>query len=166
LGTLVQVFFFALLAVAVGAIIYLLAQAFAARRKREDSSRETVADGDAAAVESLPVPATARRGDLLAEARRHYAAGNFALAIIYLFSFQLVQLDKRQIIHLAKGKTNRQYLREIGPRAGLATLVEQTMVIFEDVFFGNHGLERDRFESCWGRLGEFESLVGEGVASG
>ena len=54
--------------------------------------------------------------DLLAEARRHYQAGNYGAAIVYLFSFQLVQLDRRQIIQLAKGKTNRQYLREVGPR--------------------------------------------------
>ncbi len=79
----------------------------------------------------------AGRLDLLAEARRHYQAGNYGAAIVYLFSFQLVQLDKRQIIRLAKGKTNRQYLREVGPRAALLRLVEQTMVAFEDVFFGN-----------------------------
>ena len=35
--------------------------------------------------------------------------------MIYLFSHQLVQLDRHQIIRLAKGKTNRQYLREVGP---------------------------------------------------
>ena len=58
----------------------------------------------------------AGRLDLLAEARRHYQAGNYGAAIVYLFSFQLVQLDQRQIIRLAKGKTNRQYLREVGPR--------------------------------------------------
>ena len=83
--------------------------------------------------------------------------------IIYLFGFQLVQLDKQQIIRLTKGKTNRQYLREVGPRKALQRLVEQTMVAFEDVFFGNHTLDRARFESCWSRLDEFQSLSAEGA---
>ena len=126
------------------------------------------------------------RGNLLDEARRHWQEGDFAQAIIYLFSFQLVHLDKQQIIRLNKGKTNRQYLREIGHgaaawatlaaapqveppapvfpqlRGRLQGLVEQTMFVFEDVFFGNRALERARFEACWSRVDEFQSLRREG----
>jgi hypothetical protein len=36
------------------------------------------------------------------------------------------------------------------------------MIAFEDVFFGDHPLERARFESCWLRLGEFETLIADG----
>ena len=89
------------------------------------------------------------RSNLLEEARRQYEAGNFAEAIIYLFSYQLVELDKSQLIRLAKGKTNRQYLREIGARPRLAALLNHTMIAFEDVFFGDHDLDRERFEKCW-----------------
>ena len=35
------------------------------------------------------------------------------------------------------------------------------MVAFEDVFFGNRQLPRGRFESCWTRLEEFETLAAE-----
>jgi len=70
----------------------------------------------------------------------------------------LIQLDKQQIIRLAIGKTNRQYLREVGPPSALGRLLEETMVAFEDVFFGNRRLERARFEACWSRLPEFEAL--------
>ena len=40
-------------------------------------------------------------------------------------------------------------------------LIEQTMVTFEEAFFGNRAIDRVRFESCWTRLGEFETLAGE-----
>ena len=40
-------------------------------------------------------------------------------------------------------------------------LVEQTMVAFEDAFFGHHPLDQTRFESCWFRLGEFDILNAE-----
>ena len=65
-------------------------------------------------------------------------------------------------IRLTKGKTNRQYLREVGARISLRQLVEQTMIAFEDAFFGRHPLDQTRFESCWFRLGEFDKLNAEG----
>ncbi len=85
-------------------------------------------------IESLPFPIAVGRLNLLDEARRLYQQGEFAKAIVYLFSYQLVELDKRHRIRLTKGKTNRQYLREVGPRITLRELVEQTMIAFEDAF--------------------------------
>lgn len=119
---------------------------------------------DAARVEALPFRITKGALDLLGEARRLYEQGNYAEAIVYLFSYQLVEMDKHQVVRLSKGKTNRQYLRELSRRRTLRQLVEQTMVAFEDVFFGNHELSRHRFESCWRRLDEFGRLVQQGTA--
>ena len=113
-------------------------------------------------VEALPPAARRARGDLLGEAQRCYAEGRFAEAVVYLFSYQLVQLDKHDLIRLAKGKTNRQYLGEIAAHQPLRRLVEQSMHTFEDVFFGGRSLGRSGFESCWNRLGEFQQLVAEG----
>ena len=98
--------------------------------------------------------------DLLAAARRHYAAGNLTRAIVCYFGYQLVELDRRQIIFLTQGKTNRQYLRELGQRTQLRQLVNQSMVVFEDAFFGHHAPPPERFEACWSRLAEFQKLVG------
>ena len=110
-------------------------------------------------VEALPFMRQRSLDDLLGQARQHYLAANYDEAIIYLFSYQLVELDRRNLIRLAVGKTNRQYLRELRGRGTLAGLVEHTMVAFEDVYFGGHRLTRQRFESAWDRLPEFESLV-------
>ncbi|MEK6236617.1 MAG: DUF4129 domain-containing protein, partial [Planctomycetales bacterium] len=114
-------------------------------------------------VEALPVRVSRDVDDLLAEAKRHYENGNFREAIVYLYSHQLVTLDKHHVIRLAKGKTNRQYAREIlrGGQQGLSDLLEGTLVAFEDVFFGNHAIDRERFESCWTRLPEFDRLLRE-----
>ena len=112
-------------------------------------------------VEALPFMADRSHGDLLGDAKRHYQQGNFSEAIIYLFSYELVQLDKSSLIHLAKGKTNRQYLREVSRVQQLRRLLESTMITFEDVFFGQHPLDRHGFEACWNRLSEFEALVSQ-----
>ena len=148
------------IALLLSALIYLLGQAYL-HRQQDEAAAGPSASGDADRIESLPLVVANGRLDLLAEARRHLQHADYARAIVYLFAFQLLQLDKRQIIRLSKGKTNRQHLREIGPRWALRRLVEQTMVIFEEVFFGNRALERAGFESCWARLAEFESLAAE-----
>jgi len=150
------------------AVAYLLYRFYRSRQGQFgfwsfDGDDEEDDGSDADRIEALPFAIDSGRLDLLGEARRHYQQGNYRQAIIYLFSYQLVQLDRQQIIRLTKGKTNRQYMREVGRRTSLRRLVEQTMVAFEDVFFGNHALERPRFESCWSRLDEFQSLLGEGA---
>ncbi len=162
-GTVMELAAWTALVVVLCVSAYLL---FRAYRERESLSKRSGKnaqsdDGDEERVGALPFPVKRGRMNLLEEAREHYRQGDYAQAIIYLFSFQLVQLDRRQIIRLSKGKTNRQYLREVGARRVLGRLVEQTMVTFEDVFFGNHPLDRPGFESCWSRLDEFESLSAE-----
>jgi hypothetical protein len=100
-------------------------------------------------LEDLPFPLEPIDGDLLSAARRASEHGKYDHAIVLLFSYQLLELDRRQRIRLAKGKTNRQYLRELGARPQLAELLTTSMVAFEDVFFGGHSLDRERFEGCW-----------------
>jgi hypothetical protein len=143
------------------ALVYLLIRAFLGRERRKSDEIEE-SPGGADRVEALPLPVAGRHLDLLAEARRCRQEGDYARAIIYLFSHQLLQLDKHGRIHLARGKTNRQYLREIRPWPSLGGLVQQTTLIFEEVFFGHHAIERPAFEACWLRLEEFERLVQSG----
>lgn len=114
---------------------------------------------DAERIAALPFRVDRRTLDLLEEARRHYQAGRYSQAIVYLFSHELVELDKRQFLRLAKGKTNRQYLREVPSTGPLRGLLEQSMVAFEDAFFGDHALDRARFEACWNRVAEFNRLT-------
>ena len=115
-------------------------------------------------LESLPFASRGPSTDLLDEARRCYEAGDYGQAIIFLYSYQLLQLDRHQVIRLARGKTNRQYLREVRQRAGLLPLLERTMVAFEEVFFGRHRLERARFESCWEQLDSFHQHLEQAAA--
>lgn len=152
-----------ILAILLGALIYFLIRT-AMNREAESETKSASGEEDRRRSEALPLPADAPQGNLLALTRENYAAGRYAQAIIYLFSHQLAELDRRHRIRLSKGKTNRQYLRELGSHDTLRRLVEQTMVAFEDVFFGHRNLDRARFETCWSRLGEFEAMIAEGAA--
>jgi len=151
-----------LLAVLLGAILYHLLRYFHDRLgKARERTAEDGADREPVQIELLPVAPQRFRGDLLAEATRLYEAGDFAQAVLYLFSYELAQLDKNQLIHLGKGKTNRQYLRELPRIAGLRRLLERTMVAFEDVFFGHRPLGRAQFEACWADVPQFEAFLRE-----
>jgi len=115
-------------------------------------------------IEALPYLRERSQDDLLAQARRQYQEGNYSEAIIYLYSHELVELDRSATIRLAKGKTNRQYLREAARMRSMKGLLERTMVTFEDVFFGRRTLDRTGFEACWNQLSEFETLVTQAQA--
>jgi hypothetical protein len=160
LGTFFQVLGLGLLTLIIAGVIALLVKSFMQGEQAQTQGIKFVdTSADVDKVEDLPFQLKKPSGDFLSEARRLYEAGKYSEAIVYLFSYQLVALDKRHVIHLAKGKTNRQYLRETRSREPIKQLLQGTMISFEDVFFGHHDLSRDRFEECWNRLDEFHQQL-------
>jgi hypothetical protein len=108
-------------------------------------------------LEELPFELSPPEEGLLAAARRAYEAGDFSRAIILLYSHQLIELDRHDAIHLTKGKTNRQYLRELRPHGGAQALLATSMVAFEDAFFGGQSPSRERLDHCFRRALELLS---------
>jgi hypothetical protein len=162
--TSLQVIFWALIVALFVWMVYLLTRVFLGRESvgaiASEESQHIEAGATADRIENLPFEVRRPLGDLLSEARRLYQQGDFGQAVVYYFSYLLVELDRRQVIRLTRGKTNRQYLREIRRQRGeVAGLVERTMIAFEDVFFGDHLLDRERFESCWNGLEEFQKQL-------
>jgi hypothetical protein len=139
-------------------IVYFLVHAYR-RNAGQKRTKQEEPVGTIDRIEALPIPLPSIRTDLLAEARRCYEDGNYAQAIAYYFSYQLVRLDRRHVIRLDRGKTNRQYLREVGRQPAIRSLLEQTMTTFEEVYFGHRPIDRAQFETCWSRLDEFEHLI-------
>lgn len=164
LGEVLQLLGWAGIALLLGLIVWLLAVAWRVHGDTLADRAGSPARAGPNHVEALPLPPGSTGVGLLDEARRLYERGDFSRAVVCLFAHQLLELDRVQIIRLARGKTNRQYLREVGRHTALRHLVEQTMVAFEDVFFGNRSLDRARFEACWNRLPEFEALSQGGTA--
>jgi hypothetical protein len=136
--------------------VFLQHESFA---RPEVSATGSLRPAEADRIDSLPFQLGRPQVDLLEAAKRLYSEGRYGDAIIYLYSYQLLELDKHQVIRLARGKTNRQYLREIRGRPALRNLLAETLVAFEDVFFGNRQLGQQQFESCWHRLDQFHSEI-------
>jgi hypothetical protein len=166
LTPILEVIGWIILVVVIFGLIYFLAKAvmWGEWRSGVAGSSEDPLHGDIDRIEALPFQLQRPKTDLLAEARRCYEAGQFSEAMVYLYSYQLVELDRHQLIRLSKGKTNRQYLRELRPRRGLSDLLFRSMIAFEDVFFGRHLIDRDRFETCWRGLDEFHQHLAQTAA--
>lgn len=128
---------------------------------RQPAARE---DAEAArslaqSVAQLPFQVDARDDDFRSLAAKAYQANDYRQAIVWLFSHVLVSLDQRDLIRLKKGKTNRQYLRELAGDRELSNYYADVMLPFEATFFGDKDLDRDQFEACWNRLDHFEQQI-------
>lgn len=143
-------------------LVWMVIRAFLNREAKNAKESESLGDDEAESSE-LPTDALPKkpppRGGLLDEARRLYEAGRYSEAIVYLYSHELLKLDQAELIRLARGKTNRQYLRELSSQPELYKILEQTLVAFEDAYFGERELDRARFESVWTQIDRFNKLL-------
>ena len=113
----------------------------------------------AESIRHLPFEMDVTQGDFRQQAQTAYQAGDFRKALIFLFSHVLVTLDQEKLVRLKKGKTNRQYLRELSPSPPLVGYYGDVMVPFEQTFFGDYPITKDVFEQCWQGLNEFQDSV-------
>ncbi len=143
-----------------GLLIWAFFRIESRSRKRLD---EAPARSLAESIEQLPFQVDDVVGDFRALAQTAYAEGDYQRAITFLFSHVLVTLDQNGLIRLRKGKTNRQYLRELQSHSSLSNFYRSVMVPFEDTFFGDHELSQHEFEACWNRLDGFQDGVNQTV---
>ena len=113
----------------------------------------------AESIRHLPFEMDVKKGDFRQQAQAAYQAGDFRMALVFLFSHVLVTLDQAKLVRLKKGKTNRQYLRELSPSKSLVNYYGDVMVPFEQTFFGDYPITKDVFEDCWKGLDEFQNSV-------
>ena len=128
---------------------------------KQPSAREGTESGRSLAqsVAQLPFQVEIGNDDFRSLAAKAFHANDYRQAIIWLFSHVLISLDQKNLIRLKKGKTNRQYLRELADERQLSSYYADVMVPFEATFFGDKDLNREQFASCWDGLSHFEQQV-------
>jgi hypothetical protein len=128
---------------------------------KQPSAREETKSGRSLAqsVAQLPFQVEVGDEDFRSLAAKAFHANDYRQAIIWLFSHVLISLDQKNLIRLKKGKTNRQYLRELASERQLSSYYADVMVPFEATFFGDKDLNREQFASCWDGLNHFEQQV-------
>lgn len=130
-----------LLAVAVLIILWLIIRTMQQRDPEWQAAKAKPQPGtltSVARLTDLPVELSPRVTNMQDEARRLAGIGNYSLAIVYLYSHMLVRLTEARRIQLSKGKTNRQYLRELRSDPELWKFFSRALVQFEQSYFGDH----------------------------
>jgi hypothetical protein len=162
LGQVLQGLGLSVLAVVLCLVAVALVASFLKQEQQETTERKVIASRrEADRVASLPLPLDAAPADLLAEVRRLAAQQRFSEAVVYLYSYELLLLDQHQVLRLARGKTNRQYLREVRGRPTLAGILERTIETFEAAFFGQKRIPPQWFAACWQDLEAFHAELAQ-----
>ena len=151
LRTVAEVLFWTLVGAAVlalvGAIFWALRQTARGgvgkekeKKARQDRERR---------LEALAPEARERVDDLGTAAENALAAGDLRLALIFFFSWLIVESDKRGLLRARRGKTNREYWLELVVNPGVRTIYKATMDAFERVYFGGRTISREEFDDVW-----------------
>jgi hypothetical protein len=158
--------FWMVLALVLVSILGLMVWAFFKLEATSQQSMQTsVRRSLAESIEQLPFQLDDKTGDFRSLAEKAYQSGDYRRATIYLYSHVLVVLDQAGLIRLRKGKTNRQYFRDLDQQPGLSPYFQQAMDSFESVFFGDHEISRERFETYWTQLPGFLAAVDRELSS-
>jgi len=118
--------------------------------------------GSVALYAQLPEGIRPGSDDPWAEALRRRAAGDLSGAVVCLFAHQLLMLDQLGLIRLGPGRTGRQYVHGVRDRE-LLDSVGDTLLLFEEVYYGRRKPAVEAFEAVWSRAQAFEerrSLLG------
>ena len=151
LRTVAEVLFWTLVGAAVlalvGALFWALRQTARGgvgkdkeKKARQDRERR---------LEALAPEARERVDDLRTAAENALAAGDLRLALVYFFSWLIVESDKRGLLRARRGKTNREYWLELVVNPGVQTIYKATMDAFERVYFGGRTISREEFDDVW-----------------
>lgn len=87
-------------------------------------------------------------GDADAALAAALAARDWDRAVVWIYGRLLVRLDQAGVVRLARGTTNRQYLRTTGqwarqdaPRRPVAEALDAAIAAFERTYFGHQGAD-------------------------
>ncbi|MEM6688893.1 MAG: DUF4129 domain-containing protein [Planctomycetota bacterium] len=132
--------------------------------KKEGSGQEirkTMTDRMVAKIKHLPEELRQMTKDPRSAAQELASAGDLQSAMVQLFGYQLLLLDSKSRIRLARGKTNRVYIRECRREDSFAAdKLRETVEAFERVFFGDYTISKEQFDNLWNGHLELEKHLG------
>ena len=142
-----QLLLFTLLAVAAALLAVVTVRVVKSRRNTSapltvaQTTSEPDLNRDDTAPDALPEDEWTRLG------RRYFEEGNLRLALRAFYLASLAHLAGRGLVTIARGKSNREYERELGRRGrglpGLAVLFGQNVGTFERIWYGWHEADPD-----------------------
>ena len=97
-------------------------------------------------LSALPFAVPDATGDPEASFNAACAVGDWTRAVVWLYAWQLLALDRVGVVRLLPGKTNRGYQREVSALQPIRTALSATIEVFERTYFGHHPATRNEVE--------------------
>jgi hypothetical protein len=148
LGGFIPTFLFLLFG---GALMIILWRLWRQSEPRQATPADAPAQvGSIARLAGLAPGVSLEGKDPWAEALARRAAGDRAGAVIWLFFYQLLTLNRLGLVRLAPGRTARQYVFAVADpllREGL----EATLGLFEEAYYGHRVPTASALEAVWSR---------------
>ena len=73
--------------------------------------------------------------------------GDYRNAIRYLYLSSLLVLDERGLLRYDRSRTNREYLRSVSSKPGLATPLRDVIDVFDRVWYGFESVDEQTYQS-------------------
>ena len=148
LAGVARVVAFTLLGVLIAVVVFVIVRYFLNRRDTAVTHERR--KSQPAPVHYDALPTRSRGNDLLQDATEAVERGDLQAAIVFYYSHVLVSLHRAGVIFLAKGKTNRQYGREVETRlSDERSAFDAIRQLFEAAYFGGYDVPRDAFTTIW-----------------
>jgi len=144
-----------------GALIYMLLASPAAVKRRRRPANDVTENivAQKAKLTDLPFEVEQPIAGLKAQADYYRNKQDYRNAMIYLFSYLLVECDTAGCIRLARGKTNHRYVRELKGYPEVQNPFKRVVELFEEAFFGRKEISKERFEAIWNELPVIEQAI-------
>lgn len=82
--------------------------------------------------------------------------GDYRAAVRYLYLSSLLMLDERGLLRYDRSRTNREVLRSVSDQPELSRPLGEVVDIFDNVWYGYHELDEDRFKHYSARVEELK----------
>jgi hypothetical protein len=86
--------------------------------------------------------------------------GDYRAAVRYLYLSSLLLLDERGLLRYDRTRTNREYLRTVADQPELSQPLAEVIDVFDNVWYGYHELDEDRFKHYSDRVEELKEKKG------
>lgn len=117
-------------------------------------------------VGEAEIPAEADSGDAeltaesaLRQAQARAEAGDYRLAVRYLYLSSLLLLEERGALRYDRSLTNREYLRHLAHRPELASILRDVVEVFERAWYGYRPVDPAAFARYAARVTELAGQI-------
>jgi len=81
----------------------------------------------------------------LKRARAVSAGGDYRTAVRYLYLSSLLWLEERGLLRYDRSRTNREYVRSVAGKPGLADSLQNVVNVFDQVWYGYRGVDAETY---------------------